>query len=104
LKAREVSHRMSLSNLTLRQLCSFPPKNIESRGSFEIDCALLRTDFFLLEEILYAGCFLRRIFQFHLPDSFFIFLDLNFLVIIIVHAFALNHLYRMSVLYVHDLR
>lgn len=103
LKAREVSHRMSLLNLTLRQLYSFPPKNIKSQGSFEIDCVLLHTNFFLLEEILSLGWFLHRIFHFHLPNSFFIFLDLNFLVIIIIRAFASNHLYRMLVPYVHDL-
>ena len=103
LKAREVSHKMFLLNLTLRQLYSFPPKNIKSQGSYEIDYVLLHINFFLLEEILFLGWFLHRIFRFHLLNSFFIFLDLNFLVIIIVHAFALNHLYRMSVLYVHDL-
>lgn len=57
-----------------------------------------------MEEILSLGWFLHRIFHFHLPKTFFIYLDLNFLVIIIVRAFVSNHLYRMSVLYVHDLR
>ena len=102
LKVREVSHKMFLLNLTLRQPYSFPPKNIKSQGSFEIDCALQHTNFFLLVEILSLGQLLYQIFHFHLLDLFFIFLDLNFLVIIIIHAFASNHLYQMSELYVHD--
>lgn len=102
--AHEVSHRMFLLNLTLLQFYSFLPENIKFQGSFEIDCALLHTNFFLLEEILSLGSFLHRIFHFHLPNSFFIFLDQNFLVIIIIHAFVSNHLYRMLVLYVRDLR